>query len=193
MTSAVATVAKPLREPGHVDRDPRDGSHEEDGEEQGHDQASSAVGPRAISVPLTPVRKGLSRSLAATPHRRSGQTQARTVPIPKLTVPVRFPSPAPGPAGQLRHLTSGTLSALGPGSLLDSGAVLWSRGEFCKEIQRGFLVESGERPEGAGQVAEVVAGWGLAVQVAEPFSSAEAVELGGDDRGGVLVGGPGEL
>ena len=33
----------------------------------------------------------------------------------------------------------------------------------------------------------------LAVQVAEPFFLAEAVELGRDDRGGVPVGGPGEL
>ncbi len=55
------------------------------------------------------------------------------------------------------------------------------------------MVESGARPEGAGQVAEVMVGRGLPVQVAEPFSFAEAVELGRDDRGGVLVGGPGEL
>jgi hypothetical protein len=30
--------------------------------------------------------------------------------------------------------------------------------EFCKKIQRRFVVEPGERPEGAGQVAEVVLG-----------------------------------
>jgi hypothetical protein len=30
--------------------------------------------------------------------------------------------------------------------------------EFCKKIQRRFVVEPGERPEGAGQVAEVVVG-----------------------------------
>ena len=55
------------------------------------------------------------------------------------------------------------------------------------------MVESGERPESVGQVAEVVARWRLAVQLAEPFSFAEAVELGRDDRGGVPVSGPGEL
>ena len=38
-----------------------------------------------------------------------------------------------------------------------------------------------------------MARWRLAVQVAEPFSFAEPVELGRDDRSGVLVGGPGEL
>ena len=67
------------------------------------------------------------------------------------------------------------------------------RDEFCKESQRCFEVEPGERPEGAGQMAEIIAGRRLAVQVAEPFSFAEAVELGRDDRGGVLVGGTGEL
>ena len=74
---------------------------------------------------------------------------------------------------------------------MDSGGVLWSRGEFCKKIQRCFVVEPGERPEGAGQLAEVMTGRRLPVQVAEPFSFAEPVELGRDDRGGVLVGGPG--
>ena len=108
--------------------------------------------------------------------------------IPKLTVLVRFPSPAPVPSGQLRQLTSGRTAPSAPGSPLDSGGVLWSRGEFCKKIQRCFVVEPGERPEGAGQLAEVVAGWRLAVQVAEPFSFAEAVELGRDDCGGALVG-----
>ena len=62
-----------------------------------------------------------------------------------------------------------------------------------KKIQRCFVVEPGERPEGAGQLAEVVAGWRFAVQVAEPFSFAEPGELGRDDRGGALVGGLGEL
>ena len=55
------------------------------------------------------------------------------------------------------------------------------------------MVESSERPESVGQVAEVVARWRLAVQVPESFPLAEAVELGRDNRGGVLVGGPGEL
>ena len=67
------------------------------------------------------------------------------------------------------------------------------RGEFCKESQRCFEVEPGARPEGAGQVAEVIAGRRLAVQLAKPFSFAEAIKLGGDDRGGVPVGGPGEF
>jgi hypothetical protein len=50
---------------------------------------------RAISVPLTLVTSGLSRSLADTSHRRSGRTTARMAQIPKLIVRVRFPSPAP--------------------------------------------------------------------------------------------------
>src|SRR5208283_1776741 len=37
----------------------RDGGHEEAGEEQGQDRASSAVGCRAISVPLASVKEGL--------------------------------------------------------------------------------------------------------------------------------------
>jgi hypothetical protein len=41
---------------------------------------------RAISVPLTSVTKGLSRSLADTPNRRSGRTTARILQIPKLIV-----------------------------------------------------------------------------------------------------------
>ena len=55
------------------------------------------------------------------------------------------------------------------------------------------MVESGKRAETAGQVSEVMAGRSLTVQVTEPFSFAKPVELGRDDRGGVLVGGPGEL
>jgi hypothetical protein len=43
---------------------------------------------RAISVPLTPVMRGLSRSLADNLHRRSGHVQAETAQIPKLTVRV---------------------------------------------------------------------------------------------------------
>jgi hypothetical protein len=50
---------------------------------------------RAISVPLTPVIRGYSRSLADPLRRRSGRISARTGQIPKLTVRVRFPSPAP--------------------------------------------------------------------------------------------------
>jgi hypothetical protein len=33
----------------------------------------------------------------------------------------------------------------------------------------------------------------LDIELAEPFLFAEPVELGRDDRGGALVGGPGEL
>jgi hypothetical protein len=42
-------------------------------------------------------------------------------------------------------------------------------------------------------VAEAAAGRCLTVQVAETFPLTKTVELGGDDCGGVLVGGPGEL
>ena len=73
------------------------------------------------------------------------------------------------------------------------GHSLRYRDEFLEETQGRFVVESGERPESVGQVAEVVARWRLAVQVTESFPLAEAVELGRDDRSGVPVGGPGEL
>ena len=75
----------------------------------------------------------------------------------------------------------------------EGGVVLWLRGEFRKESQRCFQVEPGAGAEGAGQVAEVIAGRRLAVQLAKPFSFAEAVELDRDDRSGVLVGRAGEL
>jgi hypothetical protein len=52
-------------------------------------------GRRAISVPLTPVKKGLSRSLTDSPPRRSGHLTAHTTQILKLIVRVRFSSPAP--------------------------------------------------------------------------------------------------
>ena len=50
---------------------------------------------RAISVPLASVNGGSSRSVAETFQRRPGRYEARTVQLPKLTVRVRFPSPAP--------------------------------------------------------------------------------------------------
>ena len=50
---------------------------------------------RAISRPLASVMRGLSRSLAMMPRRRSGVGLARTVQFPKLIVRVRFSSPAP--------------------------------------------------------------------------------------------------
>ena len=68
---------------------------EEDGEEQATvDRCRSGQDRRAISVPLTPVKTGLSRSLTDSPPRRSGHTEARTTQLPKLIVRVRFPSPA---------------------------------------------------------------------------------------------------
>ena len=50
------------------------------------------------------------------------------------------------------------------------------------------MVESGERPEGGGQVVEVVTGRRLAEKPAESFPFSESVELGRDDGGGTLVG-----
>jgi hypothetical protein len=46
----------------------------------------SADDHRAISVPLTLVKRGLSQLLADSPPRRSGHVGARTLQIPKLTV-----------------------------------------------------------------------------------------------------------
>jgi len=63
--------------------------------------APSATACRAISGPLTTVTSGLSRSLADTLHRRSGPVEARMAQIPKLTVRVRFSSPAPVENAQL--------------------------------------------------------------------------------------------
>jgi hypothetical protein len=64
---------------------------EEDGGESGHGEISAGgtAVRRAISVPLAPVTRGLSQSLADVPHRRSGRTTARTVQIPKLIVRTR--------------------------------------------------------------------------------------------------------
>ena len=61
----------------------------------------SALASRAISVPLTPVIKGASRSLADVLRRWSGHVRRRTGQIPKLTVRVRFPSSAPCENAQL--------------------------------------------------------------------------------------------
>jgi len=101
MISAVSAASRPsryavasrawTRQPRPEGWQPRGGR----GRSRGQDQARSALSRRAISVPLTPVRRGLSRSLAAKLHRRSGCVQGRTVPIPKLIVRVRFSSPAP--------------------------------------------------------------------------------------------------
>ena len=57
------------------------------------------------------------------------------------------------------------------------------------------MVESGERPESGGQVAEVVARLRLAVQVPEsfPLAGGGPSKLVRMIRGGVLIGGQGEL
>src|SRR5580700_9202520 len=59
-----------------------------------------------------------------------------------------------------------------------------------------MFVKPSLRADGRGYGGEPVgAGLGqlLAVELAEPFFLAESVELGRDDRGGVLVGRPAEL
>jgi hypothetical protein len=60
---------------------------------------------RAISVSLTPVTKGLSRSLKGSPSRWSGHIAVRIPQIPKLIMRVRFSSPAPNEKAQLRLST----------------------------------------------------------------------------------------
>ena len=50
--------------------------------------ASKTQDRRPVSGPLTPVTRGLSRSLADRPPRRSGRVEAWTAKIPKLTVPI---------------------------------------------------------------------------------------------------------
>ena len=56
------------------------------GEEQGTEiSAGRTTVRRAISVPLTPVTKGLSRTFTDGPSRRSGGMAAQTAQIPKLT------------------------------------------------------------------------------------------------------------
>jgi hypothetical protein len=54
------------------------------------------------------------------------------------------------------------------------------------------MVESGLGSKDRCKVLQV-GGGRLQVQLAEPLSLAELVELGRDDCGGALVGGPGEL
>ena len=66
------------------------------------DRCRSSRDRRAISVPLTPVTKGLSRSPTGSPPRSSGYLTARMAQIPKLIVRVRFPSPAPTEKSQFR-------------------------------------------------------------------------------------------
>jgi hypothetical protein len=66
---------------------PRDGSYRGVRGGQGTGISAGRTTVRhAISVPLTSVTSGLSRSLVDTLHRRSGQRQARTAQLPKLTV-----------------------------------------------------------------------------------------------------------
>jgi hypothetical protein len=68
---------------------------EEDRESRRGNRTAPRHDHRAISGPLTPAKRGLSRSLADTRLRRPGRITARIAQIPKLTVRVRFPSPAP--------------------------------------------------------------------------------------------------
>jgi hypothetical protein len=64
-------------------------------EEQGTEIKAGRTGVRcAISVPLTPVTKGPSRTLTASLSRRSGHAKTRTAQLPKLIVRVRFSSAA---------------------------------------------------------------------------------------------------
>ena len=66
------------------------------GEPAPPDAGFDVTGRRAISGPLTPANRGLSRSLTDGLVRRSSSVETRMAQIPKLTVRVRFPSPAPG-------------------------------------------------------------------------------------------------
>jgi hypothetical protein len=85
-----------LREPGHGGHGSMGGSYRGGGTEAGRGiGASQTTIRRAISVPLTSVKKGLSRSFPDALPCRSGRTTARIAQIPKLIVRVRFPSPAP--------------------------------------------------------------------------------------------------
>jgi hypothetical protein len=50
---------------------------------------------RAISVPLTPVKRGYSRSLPDVPNRRSAYVRRQIPQIPKLTVRCLVKKPIP--------------------------------------------------------------------------------------------------
>jgi hypothetical protein len=64
---------------------------EEDGEEQATgDRCGSGQDHRAISVPLTLVKTGLSRSLTDSPLCSSDRIEARTAQLPKLIVQVQL-------------------------------------------------------------------------------------------------------
>ena len=68
--------------------------------------------------------------------------------------------------------------------------------EVRKPRKSGVGVNTSLRADDLGEGSEPVGAGSrkmLPVQVAEPFSFAEAVELGRDDRGGALVGVLGEL
>jgi hypothetical protein len=78
----------------------------------GHgDRRSLDKGRRAISGPLTPGTKGLSRTLTDSPPCSSDAIEARMAQLPKLIVRVRFPSPAPTllSAGQVPYASSSVL------------------------------------------------------------------------------------
>lgn len=75
------------------DHGPMDGSHRGGrGKEQSTRSAQVGLGSPGISGPLTPVKSGLSRSLADSLPRRSGRIAARTAQIPKLTAQTSQPS-----------------------------------------------------------------------------------------------------
>ena len=84
-----------LREPLRGGHRPRDGSCRggRGGTGEWVIDKGSGQDRRAIAVPLTPVTKGLSRSLRDSPPRRSDVIAARMAQIPKLIVRVRFSSP----------------------------------------------------------------------------------------------------
>ncbi len=62
---------------------PRDGSYRGDGGEAGHGVGASQ--PK-VAVQLAPATNGISRSRADARHRSSGNKDAGTAPLPKLTV-----------------------------------------------------------------------------------------------------------
>ena len=96
----------------------------------GHkDQCWPDEGRRAISGPLTSVTKGLSRSPADSLPRRSARIAVQTAQIPKLTVRVRFPSPAPGVKVQVRA-SSARASRVGVSCQAPSKVPAWSASDL---------------------------------------------------------------
>jgi len=96
------------------------------------DQARAAVGRRAISVPLTPVRQGLSRSLA-TP----------CVPIPRSCCPCAREAPGQGPGFSPAGLA-------GAGGVLDAYPPA-NRAAAVSPMGEGRRTRTVAGPEGAGR------------------------------------------